>query len=651
MKSSLGKLRGFKLQKNDAKDKRDTFPSAMLDELAQASQDMRDCYDSLLSAAAAIANSAYEFSESLQEMGSFLLKTTAFHENNETGKILLFLGNLQLELQKIVDTYRSHVFLTITSPSESLLSELRTLEDMKRQCDGKRSIYEYMLAQQKEKGRSKNGKGKSFTQEQLQTAYNEFDEEATMCIFRMKSLKQRQLRSLLTQAARHYAAQLNFFRKGLRSLEAVEPQVKLVTEQQHIDYQFSGLANDGEDKSGTEYNANESRDLSIHYRQNKLDHDVISMSRDSMEVDEVDVSFPQISTVESLESNPEKNEKGLLVSGREPKGGSHSAPIIPDRKPNSAERFRQMQESAPWKSNTYALPTPIDVRITPSSRPSNSFSLTRLTDLSGSSHSFWHSSPSEQKKHEKDSGDSRLAGLVVFKTTAAERESNSSCGSTQIPTPLREGVLVSQLDARNTSDSNKTKQHSFPGPRIDKAYTTKPALSASGPIPSNEHFKHVSGIFSCSPVSQPTAPSEASPSTSPPFASSPRTSELQELPRPPRDLATKTTKSKASISQSAPLIRNPEPFRTNKIPSSTTNLASRLPPPPLLVSQSFSVRSSSQRTMTTHASKLLESPKALSKAEEVESPPLTPIFLAKMKLASTNPELIAHSDQIGGGSW
>lgn len=67
-----------------------------------------------------------------------------------------------------------------------------------------------MMAQQREKGRSKSGKSETFTAQQLQAAQEEYDEEATLCVFRLKSLKQGQSRSLLTQAARHHAAQVFF---------------------------------------------------------------------------------------------------------------------------------------------------------------------------------------------------------------------------------------------------------------------------------------------------------------------------------------------------------------------------------------------------------------------------------------------------------
>lgn len=62
----------------------------------------------------------------------------------------------------------------------------------------------------KEKGRSKGRKGDNFSMQQLQVAHDEYDDEVTLFVFRLKSLKQGQSRSLLTQAARHHAAQVSF---------------------------------------------------------------------------------------------------------------------------------------------------------------------------------------------------------------------------------------------------------------------------------------------------------------------------------------------------------------------------------------------------------------------------------------------------------
>lgn len=67
-----------------------------------------------------------------------------------------------------------------------------------------------MVAQHREKGRSKFGKAENSAVQQLQAAHDAYDDEATLCVFRLKSLKQGQSRSLLTQAARHHAAQVFF---------------------------------------------------------------------------------------------------------------------------------------------------------------------------------------------------------------------------------------------------------------------------------------------------------------------------------------------------------------------------------------------------------------------------------------------------------
>ncbi|CAN1295842.1 Uncharacterized protein At2g33490 [Linum perenne] len=568
MKSPLRKLRGFKLHKSDSKGKRDFLHPPHLDELAQAAQDMQDmrnCYDSLLSAAAATANSAYEFSESLREMGTCLLEKTALHDDEESGRILLMLGKAQFELQKFVDSY-----------------------DMKRQCDEKRNVYEYIAAQQKDKGRSKSSKGDSFTTEELRTAHEEYNEEATLCIFRLKSLKQGQSRSLLTQAARHHAAQLNFFRKGVKSLEVVDPQVRLVTERHHIDYQFSGLEDDGredaEDDGETIDDTNEDRELSFDYRVNKTQYET-STSRNSMEVDE-DLSFPRPSRTENAELNPDRDHGDLHIYSREPRSGSHSAPIFPERKIDLAERIRQMQKS-PRKSNAYVLPRPADTKIPVPSRTSGLTPQTKSTDYAGRAN-LWHSSPLEQKR---DSGEGHLSDL---------------------PPPPSEGMSLPQPDSYSASDSKKIKRQSFSGPIIGKNLATKQALSAISP--------------------------KVSPTASPPL-SSPRISELHELPRPPGILAGKPAKATSSSSgHSAPLVRSNEGYGTTIRSSGGMTLASPLPIPPLAVSRSFSIPSSSQRGMTLKG-----------KVEDSDSPPLTPISLANLRSAAAVPELFSpRAGQIRG---
>ncbi|XP_004304547.1 PREDICTED: uncharacterized protein At2g33490 [Fragaria vesca subsp. vesca] len=626
MRSSFDRLRRFELHKSGSKDQRNFQPSAHVDELAQAAQDMqgmRNCYDSLLSAAAATANSAYEFSESLREMGSCLQEKTVLHDDEHGGRVFLMLGNVQFELQKLVDSYRSHIVSTVTNPSESLLNELRTVEEMKRQCDEKREVYEYMVAQQKEKGRSKRGKGESFTLQQLQAARDQYDEDATLCVFRLKSLKQGQARSLLTQAARHHAAQLNFFRKGLKSLEAVEPHVRLVTEEQHIEYQFSGLEDDGADHGENSYDSIENGELSFDYRSSKQGMEV-SASRSSMEVDEVGHMSPEAPRVEysdiSLDQGDLNFQKGdLKFPIREPRrAGSYSAPI-PSAEPkfDPAERARQLQLSASRRPHTYVLPTP-DSKGLISSRTSTTVpggrSGGRIPNLS-------HSSPLDAKR-DKYSGDDNQTGANFSKAQLVVKESHSTTNtSMQLPPPpLADGLALHQH-----------KRQAFSGPLTSKPSSTKPAFSASGPIASSEPPQLVSGMLPRLPNPPASSSPKISPTASPPLASSPKISELHELPRPPGRSVVKPTNSSGLVGHSAPLVfRNQEPQAHNKIPSVPTNLASPLPIPPLIIPRSFSIPSSNQRAVTLHVSRHVESPLGSSKPEEVASPPLTPISLTNM---------------------
>ncbi|KAH1077114.1 hypothetical protein GLYMA_19G097400v4 [Glycine max] len=621
MKSSLSKLKKIALHKTVSKDKKDFPPTVKFDELALAAkqdmQDMRDCYDSLLAAAAATQNSAHEFAESLQDMGTCLLEKTALNDDEESGKVLGMLGSVQLELQKLVDSYRSHIVLTITNPSESLLNELRTVEDMKRQCDEKRNVYEYMIAQQKEKGKSKSGKGESFTLQQLQAAHAEYEEEATLCAFRLKSLKQGQSRSLLTQAARHHAAQLNFFRKGLKSLEAVEPHVRMIAVRQHIDYQFSGLEDDGGESDnnddGNDFDIIEGGELSFDYRANKQGPYIVSTSPNTAEVEESGCSYVRASTPETAETSLDKNQGDFKVSNRV---SSYSAPILAEKKFDPAEKVRQLLASSAAKSNAYVLPTPVNIKETKTSSAPH-------ISASGSLHNLWHSSPLDEKKNEKDV-DSKLSEPTIPRAHSVLKESNSDTTYTQLPRPSADGLSPPQVDLFSATDTKKIKRQAFSGPLTNKPLSVKP----------------VSGGFPRLPVPQPSSP-KASPNASPPLVSSPRISELHELPRPPGNQS-----SKPRVGHSAPLVlKNPEAAMTNKFPSVVFSAASPLPTPP--VSRSFSIPSSGQRVVALNVSntKYLDTPQ-VSKVDKAVSPPLTPMS----QRASNISDLASHSSEIQGGS-
>lgn len=79
---------------------------------------------------------------------------------------------------------------------------------------------------------------------------------------------------------------MSFFRKGTKSLETIDPHVKLVAEQKHIDYQFSGLEDDGVDDEVDDdcsSDPNDDGELSFDYGPNDQNM-LFSSARNSMEV-------------------------------------------------------------------------------------------------------------------------------------------------------------------------------------------------------------------------------------------------------------------------------------------------------------------------------------------------------------------------------
>ncbi|KAM0984455.1 hypothetical protein EV1_011948 [Malus domestica] len=638
MKTSLRRLRGFALHKHDAKDRRDLRPLPQLDELAQASQDMhdmRDCYDSLLSAAAATANSAYEFSESLREMGSCLLQKTALNDDEESGSVLLKLGKLQYELHKLVDSYRSHIFQTIAVPSESLLNELQTVEEMKQQCDEKRDVYDFMIKRYKEKGRSRGGgKRESFSMQQIQVARDEYDEEATLFVFRLKSLKQGQSRSLLTQAARHHAAQLSFFKKALRSVESVEPHVKLVTEKKHIDYEFHGLHDEGDGDNDDDENddddsidVNDDGELSFDFGQQDQDQDV-STSRNSMELDQADITFPRLPQVEALKDRLRRNS--FSFKGR---GVSQSAPLFPETNLGRSEKMRHRQTSFSRKFHSYVLPTPIDK--SPVSTRSGMAVPTVQTTLSERTQNLWHSSP--LKPGNERTGEKKIAGTNFIDVQSVLKESNNNIAPHRLPPPLTGQVLFSGQDPLVASDFKKIKRQAFSGPLTSKPWASKP-------VPS-DHHPMFSGPILRNPGSQPLSTSpKVSPNASPTFMSSPKISELHELPRPP--VASKASRPAGLVGHSAPLVpRLQMQSATNKPVVSPK--AAPLPKPPPVLARSYSIPTRDHTAMEFHVTE----PQEASPIPEVpdNSPPLTPITLPNTaKPPSPSSEIVTRAVQFRG---
>ncbi|KAL6969216.1 hypothetical protein U1Q18_028939, partial [Sarracenia purpurea var. burkii] len=524
---------------------------------------------------------------------------------------------------------RSHIFRTITIPSESLLNELRTVEEMKRQCDEKRSAYEYMITRHREKGRSRSSRD-SFSSQQLQEAHDEYDEEATLFVFRLKSLKQGQSRSLLTQAARHHAAQLCFFRKAFKSLETVEPHVKLVTEQQHIDYQFSGLEDDDGDNDDSEDDDDDvldDSDLSFDYGQKDPGRSVVSPPRSSMELDRVEsvgLKFSQVATVDSAKKNQVQNPGGdSFAFIRELKASSQSAPLSAEKKFDHGERFRQLRPLSSRKFHSYVLPTPVETKNPSSTGPDTQVSRTRYSSKSG---------PLEPKKYENNLQNEKLSGPIVLSEPPVTRERNNHITPTSLPPPLAEELSPQQHEQHGTSHTKKIKRHAFSGPLTGKSWPNKPVLSASTHIGSAGPPMLFSGPLLHTPMPRPSSSPKLSPSASPTFlSSSPKISELHELPRPPANFASNFgARPLNHIGYSAPLVsKGQENPASNKLVSSA---ASPLPTPHQIVSRGFSIPPRGQRVTISTVSAPLEAPETLKMAEDIGSPPLTPISLSNTSL-------------------
>ncbi|KAG9141932.1 hypothetical protein Leryth_009292 [Lithospermum erythrorhizon] len=549
-------------------------------------------------------------------MGNCLLEKTALNDDKDCGRALSTLGRVQLELRKLVDSYRSHIILTVTKPSESLLNELRKVEEMKLQCDEKREVYEYLSTQHRDKVRSRGGKGDSVSSRQLHAAREEYDDAARLCVFRVESLKQGQCRSLFTQAARHHAAQLNFFRRALESLEAVEPQISAFAEKQHIDYQLSGLGEvEFEYEEASSYESYEGGELSFDYRPNKHESDAVGASRISVEADVLNM---HASVMEDAVTSTAKHQ-GEHVFHRPAKASSHSAPIYAE-KFDSAERNKETLPAVK-KFHTHVLPTPADAKSW-TSRPSNVGLLSSGTTFSGGTNNLWHSSPLETEKQRKSTEDNLLGRNLTKGHTP----------SIPLPRPSVDEVVGPQSDSHYEFDHKKTKRLAFSGPLASRTPSSKPSVSSSGPMGSIEPLQINSGLLSQVSIVKPPPSIPAACSASPPPTSSPRISELHELPLPPGSVASKPVNI-GVIGHSAPLInRKREVSPTNRTPPLAPNTGTALPPPPLMVPRSFSIPSRDQRATTLDMAKLVGSPRSRGKVEKVASPPLTPIRLSNATL-------------------
>ncbi|KAH9310570.1 hypothetical protein KI387_025605, partial [Taxus chinensis] len=610
MKSSLRKLRGFAKPKkeNNKESREDAEALADFAELKTAMQDieeMKGCYESLLSASAMIANCAHEFSQALHDTAICLLKMTALDANEEGGGILKMLGEVQYELHKLFDHYRAHISQTITIPSESQLNELQYVEDLKYQCDEKKKVYEYMRLETA-KGKSRNSKVDALSLQKLKLTKEEYDELATLLVCRLMSLKQGQSRSILIQNARHYTAQLQLFRKGLSSLEALEPHLKQIAEEQHIDYQLSELDEDG--------------GASFVFPQSNCERDESAKSENSVQT--------CIGNNEKFRHSAASNE-------------SKSAPFCSYEKTDGIEKTwgRQLETPLHKTGHFYTLPTPDGAWSEGVTGDMNDSHIRMKKGGSGGTVNFqcqMHTSAKSRShdprqkttstKSELNLGNARnstsgplMKKSYISKAIPVSEESNVTTFARPMPLPSSVEMPLLSLERTVASDSEMIKGHCS-GPVTGNVRCNKPVVKSGSPLPSNK-VETSSKSAPHSPKAFPFNYAKVSPSVSPPHVIM-----LHQLPRPPTD-SEKPSKTTGFIAHSAPLVdRRTKESLAGKIPGlMISRHASPLPPPPPgLVTRSLSIPSfgNKGKSQRVHI------------AEPLSSPPLTPIPFPSSSAAS-----------------
>lgn len=617
MKPLLKKLLGFTKNKEEIRER--TEPLVEFDELKAPTQDiqnMRECYMGLLSASALTANCAYEFSQALQDMAAFWLENTSLRIDDENGRVLRRLGKVQHELHKIFDHYRVHISHTLTTPSETLLNELQNVEELKNQCYEQRKVYDYMRTHTA-KGKSNTSKVNVFTAQQLKSTKEEYDDQVTFLVCRLMSLKQGQSRNLLIQTARHHTAQLQLFRKGLAVLEALDPHIKRIAEEQCIDHQLSELGDESDDSVAN-----------------------FDFTHSNCEYDE------STSSENSLHTSTEKVHQFRHSTAT---GQRKSAPIplYSLKKSDGFDKTEEMRLQKPVHS--YALPTPHGASMSVTGCVNNSPVGVKTTGASGTLRTYPLQQCQSQDLGQRTTSRMRGGGhcnpnisislpltkqSYISKGQQLPEESNRRAQARPMPLPSSvESVAI--LNATVASTSKRHKRHVHSGPVTGNLYSSESVVQgSSSPLFPNVEPSSKSGSIGYSTMSGPFASPKISDSLSS-FSQSSRVSQLHELPRPPLDSA-KTSKPTSSITHSAPLVnrKTKESSATKILGPTIANFASPLPSPPAaLVSSSLSVPSFGQKGQLQW----------IEITEEVPSPPLTPIAFPASNLMSVNSKTAGKS--------
>jgi len=299
---------------------------------------------------------------------------------------------------------------------------------------------------------------------------------------------------------------------------------------------------------------------------------------------------------------------------------SRSAPLLPQQKIDPSEKVRQLQPSATRKFHSYVLPRPGDLRSTIYSE--NSIPLTRSSPQL--TKSLFHSCPLEPKKNEKLIGTDNSSAPIIQNLKLIRKDGDNI----KTPPPLTDKISSPLSNHHDRSDVKKPKPQFFSGPLISKPFSARTSLSVRNPAISTEPPQFSSGPILRSSKHRSSNSPKASPSGSPTFTSSPRISELHELPRPPARLMYTSGRPSGFLGFSGPLVSRPPDNLTSK--SALPKPASPLPTPHPVASM---LASSPSAAASSSPSRQLEAPYSAEKSEDTASPPLTPLVLSTRRSA------------------
>lgn len=290
------------------------------------------------------------------------------------------------------------------------------------------------------------------------------------------------------------------------------------------------------------------------------------------------------------------------------RGMSRSGPLSPNKKFDPAERLAQMR-SPSQKFSSYVLPTPKDTKAPASANDDAVPRNYRLSSLN--TPNMWHSSPLQRNKYEKIVDN--FSEPITVRTQSVLKESNDNRKFSRFSNPVTEGLSPPRQDPRGSSDYKKIRRQAFSGPLTAEPWPYKPNLSSSGPI-TGGYPRPFSGPILRNPMTRPASAPKLSSRLSNSFVSSPKISELHELPRPPSHLAVPPHR----VVHSGPLVSASSLSGANKTVMPTA--LSALPVPSKVISRSYSIPARSQMEATPHVPAPLETPDSMKMAEEISTP-------------------------------